>query len=248
MNSILLPSVKSLYIQLLFEDTILSTGTAFSVQTSQGAMLITNRHNLTGRDQNTDRCLHNMGGLPTHVRIHHHATGALGTWIEKTEALYKDGVRRWLEHPALGSRADVVALPLVETDGVDLHPYDLYNEGCDFVVGPADPVSVIGFPFGLTAHGKFPIWATGFIATEPIFDYEDLPVFLVDCRSRKGQSGSPVIAQRNSGTVTRPSGAVVTFGGPVSQFLGIYSGRINNESDLGFVWKTRAIQEIIAFN
>jgi hypothetical protein len=27
--------------------------------------------------------------------------------------------------------------------------------------------------------------------------------------------------------------------------LGVYSGRINNESDLGFVWKAAALTEII---
>lgn len=36
------------------------------------------------------------------------------------------------------------------------------------------------------------------------------------------------------------------FSGPTTRFLGIYSGRINAESDLGIVWKASAIAELIA--
>lgn len=32
---------------------------------------------------------------------------------------------------------------------------------------------------------------------------------------------------------------------PAVRFIGIYSGRINQESDLGYVWKAAAIQELI---
>ncbi len=35
------------------------------------------------------------------------------------------------------------------------------------------------------------------------------------------------------------------FTGQVTKFLGIYSGRINRESDLGIVWKVSAIAELI---
>jgi hypothetical protein len=32
---------------------------------------------------------------------------------------------------------------------------------------------------------------------------------------------------------------------PVTRFLGIYSGRINKDSDIGIVWKAEAIRELI---
>jgi hypothetical protein len=93
----------------------------------------------------------------------------------------------------LGPRADLVALPLQNLVDVDLHPYDPENVA-DIRVGPADVVSVIGFPFGIAAGGAFGVWATGFLAAEPDVNFNDLPIQLIDCRSREGQSGSPVIA------------------------------------------------------
>ena len=40
-------------------------------------------------------------------------------------------------------------------------------------------------------------------------------------------------------------GSSAAFDGPVSKLIGIYSGRINSESDLGIVWKTSAILELV---
>jgi hypothetical protein len=106
-------------------------------------------------------------------------------------------------------------------------------------------VSVVGFPFGKTGGGSLGIWATGFMASEPSVDYDGLPVFLIDCRSRQGQSGSPVIAYRSGGMVAMADGGSAAFSGAVCRFLGIYSGRINAESDLGIVWKASAIKELV---
>jgi hypothetical protein len=111
-------------------------------------------------------------------------------------------------------------------------------------VGPAEAVSVVGFPFGIQGGGSLAVWASGFVASEPDIDYGDLPVFLIDCRSRPGQSGSAVIAHRSGGAVTMADGSTGVFGGPVTRFLGIYSGRVNDQSDLGIVWKASAIREI----
>ncbi|ALN80403.1 hypothetical protein LA76x_2270 [Lysobacter antibioticus] len=33
---------------------------------------------------------------------------------------------------------------------------------------------------------------------------------------------------------------------PATRFLGVYSGRINAQSDLGFVWKASAVAELIS--
>jgi hypothetical protein len=76
-------------------------------------------------------------------------------------------------------------------------------------------------------------------------NYSNLPIFLIDCRSRQGQSGSAVISYRPGGMVAMEEGGSAIFYGPVSRFHGIYSGRINNESDLGIVWKASAIKELV---
>lgn len=40
-------------------------------------------------------------------------------------------------------------------------------------------------------------------------------------------------------------GSQAMFGTPVWKFIGIYSGRINAESDLGIVWKASAINQLV---
>jgi hypothetical protein len=89
------------------------------------------------------------------------------------------------------------------------------------------------------------VWATGFVASEPAVNYNDLPVFLIDCRSRPGQSGSAVIAYRSGGMVALEDGSSAVYNGPVTRFLGVYSGRVNEQSDLGFVWKAQALSELV---
>jgi len=207
--------------------------------------LITNWHNLAGRDPSTGQSLSKTGGVPDEVIILHNQKGELGRWIPKHEPLHEDIDPLWSQHPVHDQKVDVVALPLTDLDDVELYPYSLTQTGPDIAVPPADVLSIVGFPFGLTGGGALAIWATGFMATEPDIDQFGLPAFLVDCRGRPGQSGSAVIAHRNGGAVALADGGTGMFGGPITKFLGIYSGRINDQSDLGIVWKTSAIAEIL---
>jgi hypothetical protein len=105
-------------------------------------------------------------------------------------------------------------------------------------------LSVVGFPFGLTGGG-LAVWVRGFIASEPDLDHDDLPRFLIDSRTRPGQSGSPVVYYQEGGTVMNSMGELHMVPGIIEDFWGFYSGRINERSDLGFVWKRSALQEII---
>lgn len=71
------------------------------------------------------------------------------------------------------------------------------------------------------------------------------PLWLVDARTRKGQSGAPVIRNRPPGTIVsrndgQPGRTVV----PDSDLLGVYSGRTSDESDLGFVWSMDEVDQI----
>ena len=161
-----------------------------------------------------------------------------------TESLSFKGKPRWSEHPKHGEKVDVVALALTNTTDVQLYPHDLPG-GPKVRVGPAEPVSVVGFPFGIQAGGSLAVWATGFLASEPDIDFRDLPLMLIDCRTREGQSGSAVIAYRAGGAVSMEDGSTAIMGGPVQRFLGCYSGRINKESDLGMVWKASAVQAVV---
>ncbi|MET3592881.1 hypothetical protein ABID26_002269 [Mesorhizobium shonense] len=240
-------SVQSLLIEMTFQGIMLSTGTAFLMNYKDGTALITNRHNLTGRHQQTDQPLSAHGGVPDSISIWQNSQNGLGHWHRETYPIYRpNGDPAWQEHPQLGAQADIVALPLTVNPLARVYPYSSGTPDVDILVTPGDTVSVIGFPFGLTGGGRFAIWATGFLATELDIDYDNRPVFLIDCRSRPGQSGSPVVASRSGGMVPLTNGNKAVFGGPVSAFLGIYSGRINDQSDLGIVWKRTAIAELVA--
>jgi hypothetical protein len=246
MTAINKQSVQSLPIQMQFNGQPISTGTSFVANSNKGPVLITNRHNVTGRNQETGKPLSPTLAIPNEIVIYHNEKSKLGSWITKVEKLLDaDDSPLWIEHPVLGDKADFVALPLTDISGIDLHPYTLGVGDPLISYRPADKISVVGFPFGLTGGGCLALWATGYVASEPDIDFSDLPVFLIDCRSRQGQSGSPVIAYANGGMVSLEDGSSSVFSGPVCRFLGIYSGRINAESDLGVVWKAIAIRELV---
>ncbi|MGQ0430352.1 MAG: trypsin-like peptidase domain-containing protein [Gammaproteobacteria bacterium] len=236
-------SVQSLMIHPSYDGTRLMTGTGFVVMSARGPVLITNRHNVTGRHQVTGKPLLSNGGLPNELEIWHNDTRGLGNWQKHREPLYDGETPRWIEHPSYGPKVDFVALPLTSLQAVQLYPYDTNPPPDPLLLSPGEVVSVVGFPFQMTAGGRFAIWATGFIATEPAIDMDTLPLMLIDCRSRQGQSGSPVIANR-TGAVSTLSGLNIG-GGPVTQLVGVYSGRISGESDLGLVWKTAAVHELV---
>lgn len=246
MPNISLPSIQSLLIKMEFNETQLSTGTGFVVISPNGTPhLITNRHNVTGRDQNTGKPLSSTLGIPNYITIIHNSSIGIGQWVEKREPLYIDDNPRWIEHPELGAKADFVALPLKNLSGVDLYPHHPQNPGPEIAIGPAERLSVVGFPFGISAGGGYAVWATGFMASEPDVNHDNLPIILIDCRSRQGQSGSPVLAYRSGGPVIMTDGSALGFPGPVIRFIGIYSGRINSESDIGIVWKAGALAELV---
>lgn len=247
------PTLKSLYVETYFEQTLLSSATGFLLaqnQTSHCAFL-TNRHVVTGRHQETSACLSKQGAIPDSVVIYFHKAGSSHRdWLPIRLPLYRpDGSRYWIEHPHMGERADVVALNVSWGNDISKYPYylDMELDVIQMALSPAESVSVIGFPFGLSSFGRFPIWATGFLAQDIDLIVPERPVFLIDCRARQGQSGSPVIAFRNSGVRVRKEGRVVAILTPEPkwEFLGIYSGRVNAESDLGSVWHVSSLGELL---
>ena len=254
MSEIQEPSVQSLLVVMKFNGQVLSTGTAFVVEKDNTFFLVTNRHNVTGRSQVNDAPLSKTGGIPNQIEILHNVDSPAGElrWEARTEPLLNEHNDEplWIEHPKFGKKADFVALKLTQIQGVRFFPHSLNEMGnlqgisAPLDISPAITVSVIGFPFGIQAGGSLAIWATGFIASEPVVDFNELPMFLIDCRGRPGQSGSAVVIHSNRGIPVRGGGAV-NNGQTFTKLLGIYSGRVNSESDLGMVWKTSAIKEMI---
>lgn len=252
--NVTIPTLKSLYIEMRFGEIVLGSGTAFLVANNQEShcCLITNRHNVTGRNHETGACLSSTAGVPDNVIIYFHKNAEhIGEWKSVQLPLYRpDNSPYWFEHSKLGDKADVVALNLNWGNDVRKLPYYLETEldrfGID--VGPADTVSVIGFPFGRSTVERFPVWATGFLAQELTLVTPENPTFWIDCRSRQGQSGAPVLAYRAGNYRKRTGNKVssVLSPTPVWELLGVYSGRLNLESDLGRVWHVSVVADLLA--
>ncbi len=243
------PSVASLLVKPQAREHHLATATGFVVMFEGDAYLVTNFHVVSGRNGETGETLDKQtAAWPDRLVIMHNSQERAGdpwVWLERTELLYEDGGNpRWLEHPVHGSRVDVVALRLSDLGGVAVHPYDPWR--AQHAMTPmAHSLSIVGFPFGVSYGGSLAIWVQGFIATERVVDFGNLPRFLVDSRTRRGQSGSPVIFYAGTGTYTDVNRSTCVEVGEYLEFVGVYSGRINEQSDLGFVWKASALQEIL---
>jgi Trypsin-like peptidase domain len=240
------PSAQSLYVEIRANGLQIGNATAFAVLGPKGNhFLVTNRHVVTGRHQITGDPLDKKhSAIPDELVVWQNSAAELGFFIPVPLPLQRNGQNTWTEHPTLGSAADIVAFPVTESTEVRLLPYRLDA----FVHGrmhPSQRVSVVGFPFGERIGQSFALWATGFVASEPEIDHGGRPVFLIDCRTRPGQSGAPVIHHEEVDTMFAASdGGNETLSN--TQLLGLYSGRINEQSDIGIVWKTYAIAELVA--
>jgi hypothetical protein len=246
------PSAQALAVQPQYAGSELGQATGFVVMSAAGPLLITNWHVVTGRNQETRKPIRLDAAIPDQLLVRHNRKDQLGNFIQHVEPLYdSDGHPRWLEHPRFRLTVDVVALPLTKLDDVQLVPFDHSEEvGHDTLPdrikwGASDGVFILGFPFGWKGSGDLAIWVHGVVATEPELDFRNLPRFLVDSRTRKGQSGAPVVYyNRGGGFVQLKDGRPYMLHNPRTILLGVYSGRLSEESDLGTVWKSSLIQEI----
>lgn len=245
-------SVSSIYLDVGTKlGGKLSNASGALVRLGEGpTFLVTNRHVVTGLHQETNETLSKSGAVPDQIIALipvEEPTKRMGFYGIEIPLVDEDLNPLWIEHPTLGAKADIVALPL---DPVSAPPEQTQRFTFDLTkpkvahLGPGDIVSVVGFPFGKSVNNTA-IWATGFIATEVGADFENLPIMLIDCRSREGQSGSPVLFSRQNTIVPTGPSSSAMYSGRVTDFLGIYSGRINSGSDLGRVWKASAVAELL---
>lgn len=236
-------SMMSLFLQMRFDDTDLASGTGFLIEHASRLWLITNRHNVTGRSPSGELLDSKHAAVPNKLLVYvpqfmpqsgkpnpefYDPSVGPGWRPILLSLIDHNGRPKWIEHPELGETADVVALEFEPFELMAAKPYRRLAKLAGSTLKPADRVSIIGFPFGFSATGKFGIWISGAIASEPLLDYDRLPVFLVDARTRPGQSGSPVLSEQ-------------------LVFQGVYSGRIHKDSDLGMVWKESVVWELVEY-
>jgi hypothetical protein len=246
-------------LRFLFEETELAIGTGFFYRFQDSSThLVTNWHNVTGRHPETNELLHSKGGIPDKIVIGIPRTVEQGppkklAWDWKNIWLHDDGEKQcpaWNEHPTFGRRVDVVTISISELEVTAIIPANDPTLKLDRLrLYPSLDVFVLGFPKGMSGGAHFPIWKRGSIATEPDIDIDGLPKLFIDTATREGMSGAPVYAQEAG--YWMPEGSEQSKDavfGKGRRFLGIYSGRVGDDSfqaQLGIVWKPSAIEDII---
>ncbi|PWN71956.1 serine protease [Chryseobacterium phosphatilyticum] len=239
----------SLFLEFfLFESSPqpIAVGTGFTIQVINGTnYLITNWHNVTGKNAETGNSLSKNGHTdPEFMIVHFLKKDRINEWVKKKVYLIDENFNKlYLEHPR-GKEIDVVAIKLPVYDDVDIHNcFDALTQQ-QFTKQVSDSCSIVGFPKGISTAGKLPIWKTGNIASELEIDHDERPMFLIDASTREGMSGSPVYCISKGETTF---GDIVTMGHgtPTINFLGVYSGRIGTDIEIGRVFKESCIIEIL---
>ena len=223
----------SVYLELFFNERSLALATGVLASTGARTFLITALHNLTGREPD-GHYKSSTGGVPNFVQI-------TGYDFQTRLPLYdqennpNNNYLFW-RHP-LGPRIDICALPISGVSATSsLHPSFLDSDahGATVRLSIAQLCFVIGYPEGLfirqSDQSVLPIWKTGHIASEPSVYVDDVPKLLIDAATCEGMSGSPVYV----------------YTSPYHRFLGMYTGRTSQLSELGFVFTPEAIVQIIS--
>jgi len=65
------PSIKSLFLEMRFNGQTLASGTGFLVHNERHVFLVTNRHNVTGRNNETGEVISKTCGTPNEIVISH---------------------------------------------------------------------------------------------------------------------------------------------------------------------------------
>ena len=256
------------------QDTHLSTATSFFYETESSQLfLITNWHVVTGRKP-SEPSSSGTGAVPSVIKLRVHRkqeqvdgkSNIVTTDIAEVSIPInaEDGNDpQWLEHPEFKYAVDVVGIPIPnhlefrERYAVNIaNKWKEYHK--DYEPEAMDEVFVIGYPWGLSSTanrgGGLPVYKRGCIASDPIVDFRRLPCVLIDCRTTRAMSGSPVIASQNG--IFMPDGKMSanTVFGTVSKFFGVYSGRLYGEdskmsddveiSEIGIVWKASVLEAI----
>ena len=252
MQSIILSvtSFSAFQVELKRDDIVLATGTAFFTSVGNRKLLVTNKHIVTGRNTETGECLDKKNAaIPNVMSVLIPITSSkdegftCSHWKPFDIPLYVDGDEEkpvWDGHPDLS--VDLVGFKFTPSE-VNINNLVLPADDPELPMEVCNRVNVIGYPFGVSTD-NFPIWSTGYIASEPAIDINQKPLMYIDSRTRKGNSGSPVVRFFHPGETVHINGNSNVAQKPQVYLLGIYSGRIHPESDIGMVWKKRAIVEL----
>ena len=233
---------------------------AFSFAEVHRLFFVTAWHVVSGRNFHSKKHLHHSGALPSHISLTF--WGAKYQPGSRNEAEFAhfpdliriDGLDGTVEnpknlHPHFGSDVDVIAIDISaladevkQKVGFEVLGMELADEKQLRPVSVMDQVFIPGHPVIHTRKpNEMAIYKAASIASEPNV-FQGVPCVLVDGKTKKGWSGSPVIRKI---PVHRPKAEeliLVRF--ETCVLYGIYSGRDEHDhelvsAELGYCWPVR---------
>lgn len=232
------------------KDFNLGPATASVFQGKNGSLwLVSNWHVFTCRRPNSPSSS-TVSVTPTHLRMRYHCWDKSKSGRDPNkrtitpQKVYTDTIRintpdgqspLWIEDPFRSMGVDIAAIKVeLPLDSAILHCNKL-SSGTGHANHISQSVTIVGFPEGLTgASEALPIAKSGYVATNPLIGHRGHDRFLIDARTYKGMSGSPVY---------------LTSVGYDTILLGIYSGRLfapdKTETELGYCWRVDRIEHML---
>lgn len=252
-----------------------SMGTGFFYQLDKDLFIVTNWHVVSGRSWPSGKVNAPGGRRPTKAGVKLASESSASTekavyFATRDMSIHSDDTPRWLEHPELRWRCDLVAFPVGVTPEIVRRVHKPANliYRANIPVVPGGTVFIVGYPRSISSGPGFPIYKSGYVASEPDFDVRVngepstvggmkdgliVPAIFIDSLTRQGMSGSPVFAYYSGmWNPDDPYGKFElkhsTVQGEGVQFIGCYGGRAtgDRESDaaLGLCWRESVIREI----
>jgi hypothetical protein len=231
----------------------LGSGTGILVSAGGRTFLFTNYHVLTGKNAYADTMLgkatpdflevsYRAGArteMPTISKVEH------PLYDENHDPLFfsfsREDRRLPVEASGVKFAIDVAALEVKSIP----HNSGLlkFEKPSEFLVPVMEKLGIVGFPFELSGTEGFPIWLTGTVASD-LANRPYRKYFLVDARTRPSCSGSLVLLKTSGASQYFPGGKLDTHGNTIHT-LGIYSGRVKENSDIGIVWHWNTLEKLL---
>lgn len=236
-----------------------AAASGFVVETSyKRKFLITNRHNVTGVDQETGASLSSSTTGPEYLAVlapvrgksTERASLAAGaqSYVKLVFSLYDDdGHPVWYEHEHATAGIDVVAIALPEFKSEKTgrvrewefsgYPYGSWGSKNLFsaprpCIYSGQSMFVVGYPNDLHfGSGLLPLWSHATLASDAS-QLRNHEIFFIDSSTSQGHSGSAVVFHQVHGTIlvedNNKNVTEVHLREPMTQLMGIYSGRIKS--------------------
>lgn len=241
-------------VRAFFDDTLLGPATGFFYRDGNQVYLVTNWHVLSGRNANTGQPIDSKGRTTNRIEISfmYSQDGRLFEERLSFKIEIEDSFI-WHQHEE-GQNIDIGIIKMSRSQTPELFKFKNLivcindNNFNDALVQVGTEIVALGFPDGLAKQGSIPIWKRGMIATEFDLFVDGKNIVLIDCLTRQGMSGSPILIYSSTGQIADKFGGVAIHAGAVAHFVGIYSGRYTTSEEhlsLGIVWKHETIREII---